>query len=492
MIDRVAPKYPVRRWAARALAVTAATGVLSATAMAQAPARQITFWDLALGSHARELPIESLADFACGTNGGLPATAIKDWTEFARCPAEKATGLHEVQFRYDDATEYRMRAAVYGQDVPPIYGTVFYNQPVIVSGLFDDDGFLIALRAVSDPRVPEQDRMQAISLRSFLINRFDADGWSCVDTPLAEREQPIGNLTFKQDCTKIVGGSRVRLESNFYRKAGQNAIDPATGLVLQGQFRSDVRFERFLVEPVTDRASRLAIIAAQPREVTAIERARLKALDCPGCDLSGVFLRRQDLRGARLAGANLRNADLHAANLAGADLTGADLTGAVMNRADLRRARLAGAKLESGEFFAAQLDGADLSGADLKKALMGSAQMTRVNLQGASLIQADLNKARLLDGNLKGATISNTWFSAAQLNRADLSGATIESVDFTDATLVGANLSNANIVQTDFYGTNLRDSDLTGARIAASRMTSANLTGVKRDRTNFENVIDAP
>jgi uncharacterized protein YjbI with pentapeptide repeats len=484
----------LRSHISRTVALAGALSCVAAVASAQAPARPgrtLNFWDLALSTHARDLSTDGFADYACGTNGGLPATVLRDWTEFARCPAERGTGFHEVQFRYDDELEYRTRAASLGQDVPQTFGTRLYVIPVIVSGLFDDDGFLVGLRAVTDPRVPERDRMQAIALRSFLMNRFDPKAWTCVETPLAEREQPIGSLSFKEGCDSQAESAKLRLESNFYRKAGQFAIDPHTNLALEGQFRSDVRFEMFLAQPIADRAARLAALAA-PRPETPLAAARRKAMDCAGCDLSGIDLKRQDLRGAKLAGADLRDANLHAANLAGADLTGADLSGAIVNRADLRRARLAGAKLTETELHAAQLDGADLSAADLTKTMLGSARMTRVNLSRAKLTEADLIKATLLDANLKDATIADTWLTDAQLNRADLSGATISRADLSGASLASADLRGTTIEQTDFYAANLRESNLSGAKISTSRLTAANLTNVNRTGATFENVIDAP
>src|SRR5882757_2323618 len=75
-------------------------------AWAQSSQHRTDIWDLKLGTPAKDLPEEAFIDFACGTMGGPPSLLIGGFVDFARCAPEKS-GLHEVEFRYDDELEYR-------------------------------------------------------------------------------------------------------------------------------------------------------------------------------------------------------------------------------------------------------------------------------------------------------------------------------------------------------------------------------------------------
>ena len=57
-----------------------------------------------------------------------------------------------------------------------------------------------------------------------------------------------------------------------------------------------------------------ATARAQDREAAFLAG---ETLDCPGCNLAGVSLKRRNLAGADLSGANLQEASLHKANLRG-------------------------------------------------------------------------------------------------------------------------------------------------------------------------------
>src|SRR4051812_48661924 len=69
-----------------------------------------SLWDLTLGAHASDLPLEEFGGYACGTNGGPPSTPVIGWLDYAKCPKETTTGLHEVYFKYDNEPEYIARA----------------------------------------------------------------------------------------------------------------------------------------------------------------------------------------------------------------------------------------------------------------------------------------------------------------------------------------------------------------------------------------------
>src|ERR1700681_4814672 len=67
-------------------------------------------WDIKLGTPVAALPLEQFVDPACGNNGGPPSRVLASFKDFALCPVDKATGLHEVWFRYEDELEYVARA----------------------------------------------------------------------------------------------------------------------------------------------------------------------------------------------------------------------------------------------------------------------------------------------------------------------------------------------------------------------------------------------
>ena len=162
-----------------------------------------SFWDIELGAHALELNPALFADYACGTNGGPPSRLIGGWADYATCPAEEETGLHEVQFRYDDEPEYWARAWDLRHLIATYEGTKISTISVIVSALFDADGFLVGLRAATDTRVDEQERLRSIALGAFLLARFGIDQWDCVDLPEVEGETPIGTRYQKERCTQM-------------------------------------------------------------------------------------------------------------------------------------------------------------------------------------------------------------------------------------------------------------------------------------------------
>lgn len=492
-----APTAPLRGpWARIAFACAAflALGSAPASAADAVPFPHIpNVWDLELGRHAKELATDSYVAFACGTNGAPASLPLRDWSEFGKCPARGEPRLHEVQFRYDDEAEYRARALNQRTVVSAIAGTKVSQIPVILSGLFDDDGFLQGLRIITDPRGASPDeRLEAIALRSALLGRIPASAWVCTSEPLADGENPIGTIAMKEHCVGAANGAKLDLQSDFYRKPGEYAVDPRTGLISRGLFRGDVHFETFLSAPIANKADRLEALKAVPPPAVVADALRQKVLNCVGCDLHGVNLKRFDLRRAKLAGANLAGADLHGTQLDGADLTGANLTGIIANRASFRLANLTNAKLQDAQLYLSGLDGANLTGADLTEAHMAEATLTSAILNGAHLIATDLSRARMGAAQLRGAELDGTWLISAQLGRSTLAGATLSGVDLTNAALTAANLNRAVITQTDFYAADLSEANLDGAKISASRMTGAKLTDASQEGTTFTNVIDAP
>ena len=448
-------------------------------------------WDLELGAHATEMPTNEFIDFACGTGGGPPSLPLSGWTEFAQCPAE-ATGFHEVYFQYDDEPEYWAQALRIPTKILLYRYTSAYAIPVIVSALFDDDGFMAGFRMVTDSRVEVELRQKGSDLAGFLMGRYAGAEWVCEDLPRLDGEREFLSDFFKTRCVQHneAAGLDLVVERHHLRKAGQFAINPADGTPTTGQFESLSSLEVFLFEGIPDRAARLAALADQepPERDLAIQRA----LDCPGCDLAGADFKRADLRGANLAGADLTGANFHGAILAGADLSGAILVRANLNRADMKRADLREADLSKAMMFEARLDGADLSGARLQGAFGGKIQMIGATVTNANLSRMDLREARLNDANFSGSNINQANLNDAQLARSNLAGVNMMFTSLHRASLVGVTLTGADVSASDLFGANLRGADLTGADFSRGRLTNVNFSGAVITGAKFVDALVPP
>ena len=188
-----------------------------------------------------------------------PRSCSKAGVDYGKCKAEPGTGLHEVYFRYDDELEYRTlardpdRIGMYRSE-----GTSEFQIPVIVSALFDDNGFLIGTRLISDPRTDVLTRERGTNLAGVFTARFGETGFDCVDLPLREGEEPYRGDFIKQRCETVDAAAGIRrvMEKHYYRKPGQKLLDPVTGQRTVGYFVSETRLESFLDR--ADRRSRSA------------------------------------------------------------------------------------------------------------------------------------------------------------------------------------------------------------------------------------------
>jgi hypothetical protein len=221
--------------------VCASAGAAALAESGGRPAR-LEVWDLQLGTPIDQLP-DQFIDYACGTNGGPPATPLSGWRDAMRCRPEPS-GLREVYFRYDDELEYWAKANNLLTQMAQYSGTKTYGFPVTTSALIDDAGVLRGLRLVSDPRGDLQNRDEAYLLRNFLTARFGREGWTCESLPPEEGETPVDGIFVKERCSKQIDASTTAsLLTRHLRKAGQSRIDPHTGRETAGQFESTVRFE---------------------------------------------------------------------------------------------------------------------------------------------------------------------------------------------------------------------------------------------------------
>jgi hypothetical protein len=200
---------------------------------------------LKLGLDARQMSTDGFGEFACGSNGGPPRSALGGFGDFAKCRPE-ASGLREVYLRFDDEEEYVGKAIDDDQYTHKV-GTRVAGHPVILSALFDASGILRGIRFVTDPRAAPNERRMAHLLRMAAINRYGAQGWACVDQPAAEGETPVGGIFIKQHCRKTTAERDLAVAAHFLRKPGQSETDPATGEYRAGQYESWTRVE--IIDP---------------------------------------------------------------------------------------------------------------------------------------------------------------------------------------------------------------------------------------------------
>ena len=201
-------------------------------------------WDIELGTPIKALPLKDFVDPACGTNGGPPARVLKGFEEFAVCPVERATGLREVWFRYDDEMEYVARARRSGVLIRQYQANSLAGQPIITSLLIDDAGLVQGYRIVNDPRVEGATRIAAFGIAD-LFKGMAGMGIPCTDLPPAEGERPINDLFVKEICESKTPEKVVRLESRHYYKPGQFAVDPNENRLTENQFESSARLEAY-------------------------------------------------------------------------------------------------------------------------------------------------------------------------------------------------------------------------------------------------------
>jgi uncharacterized protein YjbI with pentapeptide repeats len=444
--------------------------------------------DLLIGEPISAQPT-NFQEFACGTNGGPPSLPIGGFADFAQCPAEE-TGLHEVQFRYDDELYYRALAAQDALRADFLKGTKIGDFPILASALIDDAGILRGVRAVTDDRVDTHRRSRAFGMAEVVQSLYGAVDWVCTDIAPEEGETPVGNRLVKQDCSKMTDdGLLITTQSRLLHRPGQTLVDPANGLLRPDLFISTARMEIYQVDadgnPIygTPGVTAAATTAETPAPTDPRE-AFLAGFsnDCPGCDLAGADLKRRDLAGADLSGADLSGATLHRAKLGGANFDGANLRGANLNVADVKRASFVGADLTDALLYQTDAAAADFSQAILDHTVFEYARFTNATMVGVHWQNSIGLEANLAGADLTGAILSGTAIPQADLQRANLTGADLTDVSFFQARLRGADLSEVTALRADFLQANLTDAvfvnaDLTDARLLRASDSGIDLTG---------------
>jgi hypothetical protein len=212
---------------------------------AQERPTRLNVWDIHIGELASAIP-DGFINYACGTNGGPPSLPLANFTEFKKCKSD-ANGLHEVYFEYDDELEYRARALDLEAEIRRYAGTTAYEFPVVASVLFDDAGVARGERLVTDPRqqATARDRREFWVLADFIRQRFGDDGWECKEVPSDAGEHAVGSFFIKNDCGKTANGLHLALEQHYFRKKGQQSVDPDTGRSRPEDYESATRFEMY-------------------------------------------------------------------------------------------------------------------------------------------------------------------------------------------------------------------------------------------------------
>ena len=218
---------------------------VSTDSLAQSHAR---IFDVTLASPVESLPAGQWFQPSCGTDGGPPSLRLDGFGDFARCPIEERTGLHEIWFIYDDEWEYIARAYRDPVEIGRFSANVFYGQPIITSLLIDREGIVQGYRVITDPRAPADVRIEAYLLLGIFKPLFGDGVWQCVDHPPADRESPVNGTFVKTDCAAVAGGRYLSIEARYLRKAGQDAFE----VPQEGYFESQARLEVINAAAVMD------------------------------------------------------------------------------------------------------------------------------------------------------------------------------------------------------------------------------------------------
>jgi hypothetical protein len=232
----------------RALAVILSIASVLALAPQPVLAQSTTrIFDIELGIPVGELPSDEWVNPACGTNGGPPSIELETFEDYRRCPVEAETGLREIWFIYDNEWEYIARAYRDPVEIARFSANVFYGQPIITSLMIDDDGLVQGYRVITDPKAPDDVRLEAYNLLGIFRTMYSGAPWQCENLPPGERESPVDGVFVKSRCVMASERQFVRIEAHLLRKPGQDYyLNP-----LQGYFEAFTRLEVYGAEAVS-------------------------------------------------------------------------------------------------------------------------------------------------------------------------------------------------------------------------------------------------
>jgi hypothetical protein len=199
---------PVR---AAAAALVAALAAWACPAPAAAEAQENDLRDLRVGMPARDLPQSGYVGFACAD---APGTALPDWRDYARCPAD-AEGRRAVRFQYDETANPQ---ALVNDNYE---GTKVGGHPVLLTLLVGNDARVDGLRIETDPTARLFLRKKAFLFGELAKARFGEEGWTCASAQPTDDAQPVGGVFVQEHCEKATPGRRYVLDRGLFRRPGQ-------------------------------------------------------------------------------------------------------------------------------------------------------------------------------------------------------------------------------------------------------------------------------
>ena len=195
-----------------------------------------SIWDVELGRNVSELNDAIVGEIGCGTGGGPIGKPLISFKNFKDCDLS-ISNLYELAFTYDDEKQYIAKALNIQHRAMTAITTVYSHQ-VIISILVQPNGEIVGFRIISDPRAQVEQRSRIVALGKVLLNRFSKWDIKCVDKFPEPGEMPVGNLFIKSTCTGLSPDLSVslRLDMSYFRKDGQNAVNPETQNINTGYF----------------------------------------------------------------------------------------------------------------------------------------------------------------------------------------------------------------------------------------------------------------
>ncbi len=172
--------------------------------------------DLSVGTRIDDLPSERFINFACGTDGGEPSTALSGWRDYSKCAANE-DGLHEVAFDYAEDSPW-------AEVNDKWEGTKVAGHPVQPSLLITEDGVVKGIRIVTNGKRMYL-RKKAYLLPIRIMGRYGRDGWDCRDAEPADGKTAIGGMFIDRHCEKIFHDRHLVMEVDLYRTAEQDGRD---------------------------------------------------------------------------------------------------------------------------------------------------------------------------------------------------------------------------------------------------------------------------
>lgn len=171
--------------------------------------------DLVIGMKVADLPQTGYVELVCAA---APDTQLDDWNGYAKCPAN-AAGQREVRFQFGDSDNPQTLLMDHDQ------GTKIGGHPVLISILVSKfetvDGIIIE----TDPKVRLFLKKKAFLMGLQIRERYGVDGWTCINQPKADGEEPVGGQLIKERCEKQTPTRHYVYDRQLLQRSGQALKD---------------------------------------------------------------------------------------------------------------------------------------------------------------------------------------------------------------------------------------------------------------------------